>query len=238
MSNSLIASLAADLKDSEQKVQQLTSRVAILEAALELIAVGKRPDGTYNRCREACELVAKEALHKAYAKVSIDENGSISYEMPQEERHDEGALGIVQGVLNNHRKMTQEQPNRLSVIADQYEELVNLVSGKSQIEWVDVDKEHLHPSTVKYLEMILEPAGLSYKIANVRLGGTVLFKLDHPSYIREAICYFHHDPVEGKHMWAGQGFHDALDNDRVLALLAEEAGVVLPAEFLVKTMGE
>lgn len=37
-------------------------RIAELEAALQLIAAPKRPDGTYNRCREACERVAKEAL--------------------------------------------------------------------------------------------------------------------------------------------------------------------------------
>jgi hypothetical protein len=239
MSNSLIASLAADLKDSEQKVQQLKFRVAILEAALELIAVGKRPDGTYNRCREACELVAKEALRNACVSVSFDENGNIVYKMPQQERLDEGALGIVRGVMDDHRKMAKEHPNRLSIIADQYEELVNLVSGKSPIVWVTPQKEQLNASTIKYLENIIEPAGFSYKVATVRLGGTHLFKLDHPiDMIREAICYFHHDPVEGKHMWAGQGFHDALDNDRVLALLAEQCGVVLPAGFLVKLMGE
>lgn len=33
-----------------------------LKEALSLIANPKRPDGTYNRCREACEQVAKEAL--------------------------------------------------------------------------------------------------------------------------------------------------------------------------------
>ena len=32
--------------------------------ALELIAAGKRPDGSYNRCREACEQLAKETLVK------------------------------------------------------------------------------------------------------------------------------------------------------------------------------
>ncbi len=31
-------------------------------AVLELVASPKRPDGTYNRDREACELIAKEAL--------------------------------------------------------------------------------------------------------------------------------------------------------------------------------
>jgi len=33
-----------------------------LRGALELIAIPKRSDGTYNRCREACEVLAREAL--------------------------------------------------------------------------------------------------------------------------------------------------------------------------------
>jgi hypothetical protein len=35
---------------------------ARLREALELIAAGKRPDGTYNRDREACEQIARDAL--------------------------------------------------------------------------------------------------------------------------------------------------------------------------------
>lgn len=38
------------------------ARIAVLEEALTLIAAPKRADGTYNRCREACELLALEAL--------------------------------------------------------------------------------------------------------------------------------------------------------------------------------
>jgi hypothetical protein len=33
------------------------------QTVLELIAMPKRPDGTYNRSREACEQLAKEALN-------------------------------------------------------------------------------------------------------------------------------------------------------------------------------
>lgn len=33
-------------------------------SVLELIAASKRPDGTYNRSREACEKLAKETLEK------------------------------------------------------------------------------------------------------------------------------------------------------------------------------
>jgi hypothetical protein len=32
--------------------------------ALELIAAPKRPDGTYNRCREACKELARAALEE------------------------------------------------------------------------------------------------------------------------------------------------------------------------------
>ena len=38
------------------------NEVARLREALELIASPMRPDGTYNRDRRACELLAKEAL--------------------------------------------------------------------------------------------------------------------------------------------------------------------------------
>lgn len=36
-----------------------------LREALELIAAPKRADGTYNRCREACEQIARAALANA-----------------------------------------------------------------------------------------------------------------------------------------------------------------------------
>ncbi len=39
-------------------------RAQCLVEALKLIAVGPRPDGTYNRCREACEQLAQIALSK------------------------------------------------------------------------------------------------------------------------------------------------------------------------------
>jgi len=38
-----------------------------LRAALELIAAARRADGTYNRCREACEVVARDAITAAPA---------------------------------------------------------------------------------------------------------------------------------------------------------------------------
>jgi hypothetical protein len=41
---------------------KLLVRMPVLEAARSLIAAGPRPDGTYNRSREACEQLAKEVL--------------------------------------------------------------------------------------------------------------------------------------------------------------------------------
>lgn len=46
------------LKDNEY----LLGKIGAYESALDLIAMGKRPDGTYNRSREACEQLAKEVL--------------------------------------------------------------------------------------------------------------------------------------------------------------------------------
>lgn len=238
MSDSLIASLTADLKDSEQNIRRLTYRMSVLEEALELIAVGKRPDGTYNRCREACEVVAKEALHKAYVRVSFNDDGNMVLGMFQEEKPDAGALGILARMADSfplRQNIPSTSTGRLAKIADQYEYKLS----RNEINWVTPNKESLNALTIKYLENIIEPAGISYKIASIRLGGTYLFKLSHPSHlINENVCYFHHDPVEGKHMWAGQGFHDALDNSRVLALLAEQCGLILPADFLVQMMDD
>lgn len=42
----------------------LRKKLNAANTALELIAAPKRSDGTYNRCREACERLAKETLEK------------------------------------------------------------------------------------------------------------------------------------------------------------------------------
>jgi hypothetical protein len=47
----------------ERELAASKAEVERLRAALELIATPRRPDGTYNRCREACETLAKEALN-------------------------------------------------------------------------------------------------------------------------------------------------------------------------------
>jgi len=43
-------------------LRALETRAERYRAALELIAVEKRPDGTHNRDREACGQLAREAL--------------------------------------------------------------------------------------------------------------------------------------------------------------------------------
>jgi hypothetical protein len=45
-------------------IGSLAEKLLIAEEALTLIAAPKRPDGTYNRDREACEQLAKDALLK------------------------------------------------------------------------------------------------------------------------------------------------------------------------------
>lgn len=46
----------------EDTRQEAADRIASLESALSLIATPKRPDGTWNRDREACQKLAEEAL--------------------------------------------------------------------------------------------------------------------------------------------------------------------------------
>jgi hypothetical protein len=41
-------------------------------SALRIVAVPKRPDGTYNRSREACELLAKDALSGQGHSIAVD----------------------------------------------------------------------------------------------------------------------------------------------------------------------
>jgi len=118
---------------------------------------------------------------------------------------------------------------RLQLISDEYERLVN----DGQARWEPVNKETLDPCTVEYLETVLEPSGLTYMVAEQRLQGTVLFKVNHPN-----IRYLHHDPQTGSHMWAGDGFHEALPNNAVFATLAGMAGVKLPHGIMLRIFDE
>jgi hypothetical protein len=58
---SVLRNLENLLKDAERRVQELEG----LEPALQRIATPKRPDGTYNLGREACEQIARAALEAA-----------------------------------------------------------------------------------------------------------------------------------------------------------------------------
>ena len=52
--------------DSQRaEIEQLHLRIAAIEAALYTVAMPKRPDGTYNNGREACEQIARNALRVA-----------------------------------------------------------------------------------------------------------------------------------------------------------------------------
>ena len=46
---------------------ELYAEICRYESALELIAAPVRPDGTYNRDREACRVLAHEALYPTKA---------------------------------------------------------------------------------------------------------------------------------------------------------------------------
>lgn len=53
---------ALEFKNNQALIKQLEEERNLYKITLELVAMGKRADGTYNRCREACEQLAKEAL--------------------------------------------------------------------------------------------------------------------------------------------------------------------------------
>lgn len=117
---------------------------------------------------------------------------------------------------------------RLKMIADQYEHLVNNGSLKFEM----VDKSTLAPSTVLYIETMLDRMQIRYQVCNIRLDDTVLFKLDHPT-----VHYLHHDPVTDQHMWADEGFHAGIDGHRAVALLAEHRNILLPTSYLLEMFG-
>jgi len=66
--------IADDCERLAEEVAKLALRALDLEEALQLIAMPKRPDGTYNLCREACEQLASETLGVSYRK-SIKKRG-------------------------------------------------------------------------------------------------------------------------------------------------------------------
>ena len=54
--------MSDEINRLQQEIFFLQRKLNAANTALELIAAPKRGDGTYNRCREACETLAKEAL--------------------------------------------------------------------------------------------------------------------------------------------------------------------------------
>lgn len=60
--DAFIADLRRQLMHLDCNLSEVTSEYERYRRALEQIAAPKRPDGTYNRCREACELLARQAL--------------------------------------------------------------------------------------------------------------------------------------------------------------------------------
>lgn len=96
-------------------------------------------------------------------------------------------------------------------ICDEYERLISV--GK--LKWIKVSHKHLPPSTRAYCRMWLDDNKIKYKVATLRLGGTILFKVDD-----KFVHYLHHDPKQEKHMWADEGFHSFIENNEALARLS------------------
>lgn len=59
-----------------QHIRNLEARNHALVAVLELIAAPMRPDGSYNRDRKACELLAKEVLNPKTPEGRVSNEGS------------------------------------------------------------------------------------------------------------------------------------------------------------------
>lgn len=60
-----IEMMSDEINRLQQEVFFLQRKLNAANTALELIAAPKRSDGTYNRCREACEILAKETLQNS-----------------------------------------------------------------------------------------------------------------------------------------------------------------------------
>jgi len=62
------ANLQASIEVLHGRIRELEAEIASLRAALELIACPMRPDGTWNRDREACRQLAEKVLRDDLAK--------------------------------------------------------------------------------------------------------------------------------------------------------------------------
>lgn len=63
--------LLARFKDVNLAVNALTFKLAEYESALNLVAAPKRPDGTFNRDREACQKLAADALAEPISRDNL-----------------------------------------------------------------------------------------------------------------------------------------------------------------------
>ena len=66
---------AADAWEAECRRWML--RATRFEGALELIAAPRRPDGTYNRSREACEELARKVLEIGRAEYESSQTTAL-----------------------------------------------------------------------------------------------------------------------------------------------------------------
>jgi hypothetical protein len=66
------------VREDGETLEELAVRVGRYRSALRLIAAPERPDGTYNRSREACEQLAKEALGEL-ADAEADEGEELAH---------------------------------------------------------------------------------------------------------------------------------------------------------------
>ena len=60
--NELLQIRRYEYDELHEEITKLTRQRDMLLSALELIAAPVRADGTYNRCREACGVLAREAI--------------------------------------------------------------------------------------------------------------------------------------------------------------------------------
>lgn len=107
---------------------------------------------------------------------------------------------------------------RLGELADQYEELIN----HGNPTWIDNDF-NIPLSTAYFLDRFFE-LGIKVELCNSTLGqdigGYYVFRINDPK-----IRYFVHVPELNVHMYADEGFHNALPMNECLAYLAELAGI-------------
>ena len=125
------------------------------------------------------------------------------------------------GVRNKHRGcMMSDRLELLKNTADEFE----LLFDAGAVTWVDVVVDDLPLKTVAYLSVMLDEAGVRYKVAEQVLNGSYFFKLDDP-----LVGFLHHDPVLGTHMWVDAPFKNGLDNQAVfnyLVALKVDRGVL------------